>query len=134
MAERTAYDYSVYESIRDVRLDEWNAVRNPSGDPFMDPRFIEAVETSMGSGSRFRHVIVRDEDGRPIAVACLSSITVDGASLAEGGSKAVLSTIGAVFPRLLRNTIVMCGLPASTGGNHLRIRSGRRQGVGPGDS
>ena len=87
----------------------------------MDPQFIQAVETSMGHLCQFRHVIVRDRMGRPLAAACLSSYTVDGASLAEGFSKTILSALGKVSPWLLRNTMVMCGLPISTGDSHLRF-------------
>ncbi len=119
--DSVACQFSVYDSIRDVDVDEWNSVRNPHRDPFMDPGFIEAVENSMGTACRFRHVVVRDKRGRPIAAACLSSYTVDGASLAEGSAKRILSAIGRVCPRLLRNTIVMCGLPVSTGDSHLRF-------------
>ena len=87
----------------------------------MDPGFIEAVENSMGSVCRFRHVVVRDKAGRPLAAACLSSYTVDGASLAEGSAKVILSAIGRVWPWLTRNTMVMCGLPISSGDSHLRF-------------
>ncbi len=86
-----AYQYTVYTAIRDVDAEEWNGLRNASRDPFMDPGFIEAVENSMGSVCRFRHVVVRDKAGRPLAAACLSSYTVDGAALAEGSAKVILS-------------------------------------------
>ena len=116
-----ACQHSVYESIREVDASEWNSVRIASEDPFMDPGFIEAVENSMGNVCRFRHVIFRDKSGRPLAAACLSSYTVDGAALAEGSAKKILAAIGRVAPRLLRNTMVMCGLPISTGDSHLRF-------------
>lgn len=120
-APAIACQYSVYNSIRDVDAREWNSVRSPRSDPFMEPGFIEAVERSMASVCRFRHVVVRDKQGLPIAAACLSSYTVDGASLAEGFAKTVLSAVGRVWPWLARNTIVMCGLPVSTGDSHLRF-------------
>jgi predicted N-acyltransferase len=71
-AAPVACQFSIYDSIRDVDVDEWNRVRNPRHDPFMDPGFIEAVENSMGTVCRFRHVVVRDKSGTPIAAACLS--------------------------------------------------------------
>ena len=114
-----ACQYTVYKSIREVDAEEWNALRNASRDPFMDPGFIEAVENSMGSVCRFRHVVVRDKAGRPLAAACLSSYTVDGAALAEGSAKVILTAIGRVWPWLTRNTMVMCGLPISSGDSHL---------------
>jgi predicted N-acyltransferase len=116
-----ACQYSVYNSIRDVDVEEWNSLRDASRDPFMEPGFIAAVENSMGSVCRVRHVIVRNKIGRPLAIACLSSYTVDGASLAEGSAKTVLKVIGRVWPWLARNTMVMCGLPISSGDSHLRF-------------
>ncbi|HEV7998649.1 MAG TPA: GNAT family N-acetyltransferase [Planctomycetaceae bacterium] len=119
--DQLACQYTVYKSICDVDAEEWNGLRNASRDPFMDPGFIEAVENSMGSVCRFRHVVVRDKAGHPLAAACLSSYTVDGAALAEGSAKVILSAIGRFWPWLTRNTMVMCGLPISSGDSHLRF-------------
>ncbi len=116
-----ACKYSVYESIGDVDADEWNSVRTPSNDPFMELGFIESVENSMRTVCRLRYVVIRDKDDQAVATACLSSYTVDGASLAEGSAKVVLSAIGRLWPWLMKNTIVMCGLPISTGDSHLRF-------------
>jgi predicted N-acyltransferase len=115
------YRPCVYESIRDADWDEWNALRDSKSDPFMDPRYILAVENSMGDESQFRHVLVRDEEGRPAAAACLCSFTIDGSLLAEGGARIAAGVINRVAPFLLRVPLLLCGFPVSAGGSHLRF-------------
>lgn len=118
---RGEYTHSVYDSIRKVNWEEWNAVRDASRDPFMDPRFIEAVENSMGYVCRFRHVLLRDGSGKPVAAACLCLYIIDGASLAEGSAKKILALIGRLSPWLMQQRMILCGLPVSTGDSHLRF-------------
>ena len=118
---RARYGASVHESIRQADWDEWNRLRDPKSDPFLDPRYILAVENSMGSVCKFRHVLVRDNVGRTAAIACLCSYAVDGGVLAEGGAKQVASLISRLAPPLLRFRLLLCGLPISTGSCHLRF-------------
>jgi predicted N-acyltransferase len=116
-----ASQFSLYDSVRDIDAAEWNSIRTPDNDPFMELGFIEAVENSMRSDCRLRYVVVRDRHSRPIATACLSAYTIDGASLAEGSAKTVCQAIGRVWPWLMKHTMVMCGLPISTGDSQLRF-------------
>jgi predicted N-acyltransferase len=115
-----AYSNSVYQSIREVDWDEWNSVRDASRDVFMDPRFIEAVENSL-TDCRYRHVLVRDGSGRPVATACLSSFVLDGASLTEGASRKLFELVGRVVPWFVRSKLILCGLPVSAGQSHVRF-------------
>ena len=70
--------YRLFDSIDAVDLADWRRVRSQCGEPIsMDPRFIAAVEASMGPGYRFWHVIIYDEDALPVACASLSTITID---------------------------------------------------------
>ena len=115
------YTYQLYESISDVDPHEWNALREPGHDPFMDPRFIAAVEKSMAGSSRFWHALVRDDAGRPVASACLCSYRVDATLLAEGGAKKVAAAVQRLAPWLLNFNVVFCGLPVSAGQSHLRF-------------
>lgn len=126
---RGQYRAVTYRSIRDVDWDEWNQLRDPEGDPFMDPRYILAVENSMASDCRFRHVVVRDEFDEPIAAACLCAYSVDGGVLAEGESKKVACLISRYAPVLLRLHILMCGLPISSGSSHLRFAPSADRGA-----
>jgi len=87
----------------------------------MDPRFIEAVENSMGDQCRFRHVVVRDAQGRPMATACLSSFVIGGASLAKGAAGKFLRLVQRAIPWINRSTLILCGLPVSAGQSHIRF-------------
>ncbi len=84
---RAPYHAVTCRSILDVDWNEWNQLRDPEGDPFMDPRYVLAVENSMGSVCSFRHVVVRDNDGRAVATACLCAYTIEGPSLATGTAR-----------------------------------------------
>lgn len=118
---RAAYSYTLHDSIQDVNHDDWNCLRRPGGDPFMDPRLILAVEKSMAGSGRFWHVVFRDDANRPVATACLSSYRVDAGLLADGPSRTVVRALGRVAPRLVNINILFCGLCFSAGQSHLRI-------------
>ena len=87
------YNFEIYDSIRRVDWAEWNSLRDPQSDPFMDPRFIEAVENSMGDQCRFRHIVIRDAQRRPMATVCLSSFVIGGSSLAKGTAGKLLGLV-----------------------------------------
>ena len=90
----------------------------------MDPRFLRAVERSMGEDARFWNVVVRDGEGRPAAAAVISLFTVDGALLAEGPLNRAIRSIRRFVPGLLKFKVLFCGCPVSTGQNHLRFAPG----------
>jgi predicted N-acyltransferase len=115
------YQFEVYDSISRVDPGEWNSLRDAASDPFMDPRFIEAVEIGFAKACRFRHVIVRDSQRRPMAIACLSSYTIGGASLAQGRAQKILAGLERVAPWLFKSKLILCGLPVSAGQSHLRF-------------
>jgi len=115
------YTFEVYDSIRRVDGSEWDSLWDAQSDPFMDRRFIEAVENSMRDQCRFHHIVVRDTQRRPMATACLSSFVIEGASLAEGTSGKILGLLQRAFPRINRSTLILCGLPVSAGQSHIRF-------------
>jgi predicted N-acyltransferase len=123
------YYVSEHDSIRDVDWDDWNRLRDPKLDPYMDPRYILAVENSMGKDSQFRQVLFYDEAGDPAASACLCSFSIDGAMLAEGRARTVANVINRVAPWLLRLPLMLCGLPVSTGSSHLRFAADANRGI-----
>jgi predicted N-acyltransferase len=115
------YEIEVYDSIVHVDRGEWNSLRDAASDPFMDPNFIEAVEIAFGKACRFRHVVVRDSQRRPMAIACLSSYSIGGASLARGRVQKVLAALERAAPWFFRSKLILCGLPVSAGQSHLRF-------------
>lgn len=120
----TGYRYRIYNRIHDVDPAEWNSLRRANRDPFMDPRFLEAIEIGMAAVSRFWHVVFYDEAGRPAATTSLCSYRVDGALLADGLLKQVALAIGRVLPGLLEFKVLFCGLCFSAGQSHLRFAPG----------
>jgi predicted N-acyltransferase len=123
------YHVSAHASIRDVDWDDWNRLRDVKLDPYMDPRYILAVENSMGKDSQFRHVLFYDEAGEPAASACLCAFSIDGAMLAEGRARTLANVINRLAPRLLRLPLMLCGLPVSSGSSHLRFAPDANRGV-----
>src|SRR5258708_9246260 len=77
------YTFSLLQSIsaRDAR--EWRPFAG-LGDAVMDPRFLAAVERSMGSEAKFWNVVIRDPGGRPAAAAVLSLFPIDGLLFVHG--------------------------------------------------
>jgi predicted N-acyltransferase len=118
--KNSGYCVEVYDSIRRVNPEEWNSLRERD-DLFMDPRFIEAVENAMGRECRFRHVVVRDAQGRPMSTACLSSFVIGGASLAQGTAGKILAFLERIAPWAIRSKLILCGLPVSAGQSHVRF-------------
>jgi predicted N-acyltransferase len=117
----SSYRICARDTIRNVDWDDWNRLRDPKSDPHMDPRFILAVENSMRKQSRFCHVLIYDQLGDPVAAACLSSLRIDGALLAQGRSQRAAAFVNRLTPGLLGMRILMCGLPISAGASHLRF-------------
>lgn len=115
------YRVCARDSMRNVDWDDWNRLRDPNSDPHMDPRFILAVENSMQKQSRFCHVLIYDSLGEPVAAACLSSLRIDGALLAQGRGRKAAAFVNRLAPGLLGMRILMCGLPISAGASHLRF-------------
>lgn len=118
------YTVSVYDTISAVDVAAWNALRYRSSDPFMDPRFILAVERTMADTAKFQHVIFYDDDGRPAASACLCLFRVDATLLAEGFAAKLARAVGGLAPFLVRFNVVFCGLPVSAGQSNLRFAPG----------
>src|ERR1700690_2259070 len=100
---------SVSNTIGDTDPDEWNRVREPHTDPFMDPGFVAAVEDLVGKTCRFRPLLLPDEQGPAVAAACLCYFPVDAAVLANGFARRLANVINGVAPFLLRVPLLLVG-------------------------
>lgn len=119
-----ASEPEIFHSAAAIDVAAWDAVRGPH-DPFMDVRFLGAVETSMARDTTVRHVLFRDAVGRPAAAACISSFAADGAVLAGPGVAGTLARgLRRVSPWLVTYRIAFGGLPVSAGQSHLRLAPG----------
>lgn len=118
------YSISLARSIDERDADEWLAACGGRADAVMDPRFLRAVENSMGTEARFYNVVVRDAGGTPSAAAFLSLYSIDGILLAPERWKKIVARIRGVWPSFLKVQVLFCGCPVSTGESHLRITPG----------
>ncbi len=69
-------EYCLYETIDQVPLNEWNEVCQASPSCFMDPAFLRAIEKTLPDQARVFHVLIYEEDGKPVPVpacACIRS-------------------------------------------------------------
>jgi len=116
------YACTLSNSIRQTNLEDWEQVHQAEGDPFMDPCFLDAVETSMSGEARFWNVIVYDDLGRPAAIACVSLFRVDVALLAGGWTRKIVRGVRRLLPGFLHFRLLCLGLPFSASQSHLRVR------------
>ena len=120
--EATGYTFQLSASIDETNLDDWNSLRDGDGDIFMAPGFIAAVERSMGGEVKCWTLVVYDEKHSPVATACLSLMSIDGAILTRGFMRRGVQAVRRVWRRYLYFNALLLGLPVSAGQSHLRIR------------
>ena len=109
------------ESIDEVDVTAWESLRRFESDLFMDRRFIRAVERTMSAATRFWHLIVRDEQGMPVAAASCCLFKAQIALLADSSTRKYAEFAHRWIPGGLTLPIMMCGLPVSAGQSHLRL-------------
>lgn len=117
-----AYTYSIFDSIDQTPLDEWNMLYENSNDIFMDPRFIASVEHSMGDVARFWTMLIYDDLKRPVAAACIFLWSVDAATLSKSRIIKSVTLVRKWWRKFLFFKCLCVGLPVSSGQSHLRIR------------
>lgn len=114
----------ILDSAAAIDIAAWDALRGRD-DPFMDVRWLRAVEASLARDATFRYVLFRDATGRPAASACLATYAADGAVLAGHGlAGRVARGLRRISPWLVTYPIAFCGLPVSAGQSHLRVAPG----------
>jgi len=116
--------HTISLSIDAVDLAAWQRLCGDRDNPFMEPKFLRAVERSMAGQAKVWYVILRTDEDEPAACACLAEFAVDLAIVAGAGLKKMIGAIRRVFPRLFFFKIMMCGLPVSNGQSSLRIAPG----------
>jgi len=117
------YTYSLLPSISERDESEWQPFARP-GDAVMDPRFLAAVERSMGGEAKFWNVVVRDPAGEPAAAAVLSLFPMDGLLFVREPWKHWVQSLRQWFPHFFKVKVLFCGCPVSTGESHLRFAPG----------
>src|SRR4029077_14129981 len=68
---------------------------------------------SMKQSCRFWHVIIYDDDDRPVACASLTAMTVDLADFADPRLASLIRRLPGVLSRFRNLKVFFCGLPGS---------------------
>lgn len=118
------YSYHLAPAVAEIDRESWQAVCEPSRHPFMDLRFLAAVETSFAADSRFWYATLRDDAGRAVACACFSCYTVDGCVLAPPAGQRFVSAVRRWWPSFFRFRVLLGGLPVSTSGGQVALIDG----------
>lgn len=116
------YSYQIYESVEDVDPHEWGAVQHSAGTLLTDVRMLRVFDRTLQDQAQCWPLLIRDEQGRPAAVTCLSLFRVDGGILAGPVIRWVVDRVRRLRPRFLHLPLLIGGVPVSTGGSAIAIR------------
>ncbi|MSR57673.1 MAG: GNAT family N-acetyltransferase [Planctomycetaceae bacterium] len=123
-ARAAGCEVEVWNSVGEIDVTLWNQIRDPD-DIYMDVRLLRVVEETMARDGVFRYAIFRDSEGKPVAISCVCTYTIDASVLAEPGlTTRIFGAIKAISPALMQYRVVLCGLPFSGGQSHLRFAPG----------
>lgn len=117
-----AYLVQRFNSINDVPREDWTCLLRGTGDLYMNPQFISAIEDTVPG--RYWAILVYDESGQPVGSAMACLYPIDAALLCPPRPRRVLESIRRMWPSCLRFWIVFCGLAFSAGQSQVRIARG----------
>jgi predicted N-acyltransferase len=112
------------ESTDQIDAAAWEEVCGPSGHPFLDPRFLRALERAFAGQARFWYATLRDEQGVPVACAAFSRYVVDVADFAPPAAQSLITGVRRLWPRFFKFHILLQGLPVSVSGSQLALVRG----------
>lgn len=118
------YSWRLFSSVDEIPTDAWEEVCRHGRNPFMDPRFLTAVERSMAEHTTVLPVIFYDSREKPRASAVLSIFRCDGALFAGRAVRKLTAAVRRLWPGFLYYRILLCGLPVSGGQSHLQLTPG----------
>lgn len=108
------YSRQTYESINDVDVAEWQTICRWSGNLYLDPRFLQAVEKSFSADARFWYVVFRDDQGHAVAATVFSRYLVDLSLHAPKFVRHLTRRTRRFWSRFLKYPLLLCGIPLST--------------------
>jgi predicted N-acyltransferase len=112
---------SLRETIRRCNAEEWDEiVRASCSGILLSHAFVTAVEEAFPEQARFAHAVVHD-DGRAVACGSFCVFPIDLNLLSDGFARRFTEFLSKSMPFLMRQKIVLCGLPVSVGAKHLAM-------------
>lgn len=75
--DRIGLSHSVYDSVAEVPLHEWDLLTADDADLTMDRRLIGVYEATMGEQCRSYTIVIRNRAGNAVALACACLFRVD---------------------------------------------------------
>jgi predicted N-acyltransferase len=117
--DRVNLSHSIYASMTEVPRHEWDILTADDADLTMDRRLIGAYEATMGEQCRSFTIVIRDEAGEAVGLACACLFRVDVGHFPwlDG----LVARVRKVWRNCLKIGVLFCGLPIPAGQNHLRI-------------
>ncbi len=100
----------VFDSIEQVPRDAWNALALRQSRA-MSWEFWRVVEAARMNDFRYFHVVFRNADARPVAVASFYSITTDIAIFAPAPLRMLLGAVRRVWPGFFKLRMLEWGTP-----------------------
>jgi predicted N-acyltransferase len=111
--------HSIYTSIAEVPRHEWDLLTADDADLTMNRRLIGAYEATMGEQCRSFTIVIRDDAGEAVGLACACLFRVDVGHFPwlDG----LVARARKIWHNCLKIGVLFCGLPIPAGQNHLRI-------------
>jgi predicted N-acyltransferase len=116
------YPYRLACSVDEIEQKEWDPMQEAARHPFMERRFLQAVETSFAAEAKFWYATLRDDADCVVACACFCCYTVDGCVLAPLAGQRLVSRVRRWWPSFFRFPVLLCGSPVSTSGGQIVIK------------
>jgi len=104
------YKVSVFESVRDLPLKEWNAIAKSHAYTY-SPDFLEMVKSSSTDDCRQGYGLVYDENDCLVALTHFNITRTDIAVFSSGWLRTALARIRRLFPNFLKIRILECTFP-----------------------
>ncbi|MFO1405153.1 MAG: GNAT family N-acetyltransferase [Azonexus sp.] len=104
------YSVKIFNSIRDVPSEPWNALVAGHSSTYSH-EFWEVLEDSGLNDFRYNHALIYDQNSVPVALASFYTITTDIAIFSTGWLKKALNAIRSIFPGFLKFKMIECGTP-----------------------
>jgi predicted N-acyltransferase len=117
--DRISLSHSIYTSITDVPRHEWDLLTADDADLTMDRRLIGAYQATMAEQCRSFVIVIRDQAGKAVGLACACLFRVDVGYFPwlDG----LVARVRKIWRNCLKIGVLFCGLPIPAGQNHLRI-------------